>query len=144
MKKFLFVLMGLIVAGNALGDNLNICGSKSVVSFDGIQGPDDNEFIFIDKASYDAAVKYKRNDEVRVNGVWECDNKHCPRLSQATAPAGHVFKGEVVNKKVEYQCKYGGLGLFDDKWVVVNDGCTFDGETLSVGETKSDVSYISI
>ncbi|MFQ6739421.1 MAG: hypothetical protein ACLRFJ_02015 [Alphaproteobacteria bacterium] len=138
MKKFLFVLMGLVVCSGAMAKNINTCGVEMSVSFDGIQGPKNNEFIFVDKESFETAKNHKRNDSVNLTGgVWECDNKHCKNDSEIVAPAGHVFRGAVQQSSKRYRCILGA----EDRWVVIDDGCVFNGRSIDVGDSLPGVPY---
>ncbi|MBQ0012992.1 MAG: hypothetical protein KBS86_00245 [Proteobacteria bacterium] len=139
MKKFLFVLMALVVCSGAFGGS-NICGKEMSVSFEGTQKPKDNEFVYFDETSYKSADKYyKKNSVSLTGGVWECDNDHCQQGKEIEAPAGHVFGGITYPVPKRYRCV---LGMIDDYWVWVNDGCTFNGEFIDVEKEYPElVSY---
>lgn len=89
------------------------CGEKHV-SFDGTQAAADDEFLYSNKASFEAASRGA--DSADLPGVaYECDNKHCLGGSAVTMQPGHVFEGVEIDKEVEYRCSTGGA----DKWVPV-------------------------
>ena len=104
------------------------CG-EGYISFDGTQQATDNEFLYSDKASFEAAQKASQlgQDGVEVSGqVWECDNSHCLRRSTKSMPAGHYFKGQRIDHPVEYRCYIGE----EDRWEpVVQNVAKTCGET---------------
>ncbi|MCQ2581390.1 MAG: hypothetical protein MJ170_00200 [Alphaproteobacteria bacterium] len=187
MKKFLFVLIGLIVAGNALGIESKkiIQGAQNVGSTIGsgvgtavgtvagagvvaagvvakgagyvavdataplwapvavvekaiddyvgtgcgihavsytrtaAQGPKDNEFLYSVEAWEDINRGINLfSDRVYKDlrgEVWECDNQYCSDNTKQLMPAGHVFKGQTINKQKCYKC-IAKAGFYDDRW----------------------------
>ena len=100
------------------------CGPE-VLAYSGNQDPDDDEFLYANKSQFDAAQAGYENTNHTTSGSgkgYECDNKHCSHASIVDMPAGHVFKGKVINYKETYQCQANKWDDFDDYWYPVGKG----------------------
>lgn len=115
------------------------CGPE-VLGYSGNQDPDDNEFLYASKSQFDAANAGYNNTNHTTSGSgkgYECDNKHCSHTSIVDMPAGHVFKGKVINHKETYQCQADKWDDFDDYWYPVGKGVCHAGKTygdINVGQ----------
>ena len=120
------------------------CGEVHM-SFDGIQKPADNEFLYSTHEAYLEADRKWRNDSLDLSGVgevFECDNDHCKRGTIKKMTKGHSFGGQKINEDVTYECKL-------NRWVRVgSESCQFAGVNIAVDEwytdnagTKIPVSY---
>lgn len=113
------------------------CGPETI-SFHGSQDPNDDEFLYSDKENFDAACAAYKNTNKTNSGTghaYECDNKHCKMNQIITMPSGHVFKGQVINREVKYQCS--DPFLWADKWIPVDNGTCYAGRefgTINVGQ----------
>lgn len=143
MKK---LLLKFIVAFSLLsvpGVSFAICNSPVTLGFDGNQNPDDDEFLFFSEREYLLTKSGFVNSGKQNSGDgrgYECDDFNSPSCTTddvILAPAGHVFKGEVIQEEKRYQCK---TGVFDDKWVVVDDKVcsTIAFGDIPVGQCVSD------
>lgn len=118
------------------------CGPE-VLGYSGNQDPDDNEFLYASKSQFDAAKAGYENTNHTTSGSgkgYECDNEHCSNTSIVDMPAGHVFKGEVINHKETYQCQANKWDDFDDYWYPVGKGVCHAGKTygdINVGQKHS-------
>ena len=114
-----------IVAAN----NAATCG-ETYISFDGVQGANDDEFLYSNQTAYNKAhnASLQRLDGADKLGgtVYECDNDHCPNGTIKDMGPGHVFGGEKVNEKRRYMCRANIGGA--DRWVLMtsldNGGAT--------------------
>ncbi|MDE6477890.1 MAG: hypothetical protein K2L94_01420 [Alphaproteobacteria bacterium] len=125
----LFVLLSIFGIGGAAWAT---CNSPVSLSYEGTQKPDHDEFLYASKYEYDLSVQGYKNSGNKNSGDghgYECDEYNsgsCNMGEVSAMPAGHVFKGEVINEARRYQCSTGWLG--DDMWVVVNDSsCNLPG-----------------
>jgi len=115
------------------------CGPE-VLGYSGNQDPDDNEFLYANKSQFDAANAGYKNTNHTTSGSgkgYECDNEHCSHASIVDMPAGHVFKGKVINHKETYQCQANKWDDFDDYWYPVGKGVCHAGKTygdINVGQ----------
>lgn len=120
------------------------CGEVHM-SFDGIQKPADNKFLYSTHEAYLEADRKWRNDSLDLSGVgevFECDNDHCKRGTIKKMTKGHSFGGQKINEDVTYECKL-------NRWVRVgSESCQFAGVNIAVDEwytdnagTKIPVSY---
>ena len=141
MKKILMFLCCVFSLSAAYA----ACNSPITLTYRGIQGPSDNEFLYGSKQEYDKAVAgYKNTKDSSGDGKgFECDaefSASCHTDDKITLPAGHVYKGKVVNKKVTYECKtaYSLSGVYlNDVWepVDLDDVCDTRGfGKISVGD----------
>lgn len=105
------------------------CG-ETTISFDGFQGPDDNEFLYTTQQAYESVKNNRDNGRVSGGKVYECDNEHCLHNHVQDMPAGHYFKGVKVNHAAKYRCVTG----IEDKWVEITEGCEIDRVKLQVGD----------
>lgn len=144
MKKiFLLPLfVSLICVADAFGDR-NSCGPVTV-SFKTSQGPDDNEFLYVNKNEYNLTKIGYENTGTETSGsghAYECDNKTgCAKNAVVEMPAGHVFNKNVIDKQVKYICV---IGFMDDYWeVYTGDVCKNSrlGE-MNIGSVKKDVNF---
>ena len=124
MKKITICsLLGLLVTGTAFGT----CGQHTI-GFDGTQKYNDDEFLYINKSEYDLTVSGWGNSNKQNSGSghgFECDSTKsagCRKGEDVTLPAGHVFKGKVVNQRVKYICR-SGYGL-NDHWEAQKENVT--------------------
>lgn len=150
MKRFLFVLMACVVgcpvgaqvptvapvvagalayaAGSKVAESKDVkkgpsCGESSV-SFMGTQAPADDEFLYTTVTAYNSTLGRKDNATISGGLVYECDDDHCTDDTVVDMPAGHVFKGKVVDFARKYRCD---SGVFIDNWVPLNEGCIYNG-----------------
>lgn len=150
MKRFLFVLMACVVgcpvgaqvptvapvvagalayaAGSKVAESKDVkkgpsCGESSV-SFMGTQAPADDEFLYTTVTAYNSTLGRKDNATISGGLVYECDDDHCPDDTVVDMPAGHVFKGKVVDFARKYRCD---SGVLIDNWVPLNEGCIYNG-----------------
>ena len=126
MKKLLMFLCCVFAINSAWAG----CNSPVTLSFQGNQDPDDNEFLYENKTMFDLAVRgHKNTRNTSGDGLgYECDSAFsgsCSTSDKVTMPAGHVFNGRIVNKRVTYECR-GPNSLagvyFDDRWVAIDEG----------------------
>ena len=123
MKKIVFAVFSLFLMMPAV---MADCNTPVTISYVGNQEPDDNEFLYVTKDAYDLSKQGYENSGKKNSGdghAYECDmgkSGGCGRLDVVTMPFGHVFKGKVINEEVKYQCR--NQGIFDNRWVVVEDG----------------------
>ncbi|MDE6481831.1 MAG: hypothetical protein K2L25_03380, partial [Alphaproteobacteria bacterium] len=100
------------------------CNSATTLSFSGNQDPDDDEFLYASASQFNAAQSGYENTGHKNSGSgkgYECDEVNsgsCGCNAVIELQAGHVFKGETINRKRSYQCICG----LDDYWKVVNNG----------------------
>lgn len=134
MKKFfvsLFVFACFVGIG---GEVLAACGVKSM-KMSGFQYKYDDEFLYENEDTYNKVGDANGEYTGLPGNVYECDNEHCASGEVRYMPAGHVFKGSVVNVGKTYECKANFMG--DDRWVEKSFGATcgevhmsFDGNQL--------------
>ena len=125
MKKLVVLLGFLVVIGvTDYSWAAATCNSPIILGFDGNQDPDDDEFLYASETEFQKTETGYTNTGNQNSGSgygYECDeirSPSCGCLSTITLNKGHVFKGQVINRKVTYQCICG----LDDYWTVVNDG----------------------
>lgn len=136
MKKYIFALIMTVLPVFAYAG----CNSPVSLSYEGLQTPSDDEFLYETKEQYDMSAQGYTNTGHKNSGAgigYECDDFNsgsCGVGDIVEMQRGHVFEGRVVNRKQRYQCIVGVFG--DDKWVVVDDNiCTTDGfGDVEVGE----------
>lgn len=116
-----------------------MCG-ETHISYDGNQRPNHDEFLFDSKAAYDSARNRPDGGTIAGGKVYECDNEHCTHNAVQEVPAGHVFKGEVINEAAMYRCIVGRLGrdTWDDMWERIYEGCEYMGKKISIGSWYVD------
>ena len=95
------------------------------LKYNGTQEPDDNEFLYASKEQFDESNKgYSASGKTNSgNGMgWECDNDACQHNQMVIMPAGHVFKGEVINVAKAYMCDTTLMSfkMEGDHWVPSN------------------------
>jgi len=143
MKKFGF-LYGFIAAFLVINTGYTACNSPVTLSFGKIQEPDDNEFLYETEDQFNLTKSGYTNSGKKNSGDgqgYECDHfisGGCSKDDVITMQPGHVFKGEVIRRKVTYQCDVDS----GDSWEVVNDGiCHTEGfGEISVGECVGNTS----
>lgn len=150
MKKiFLLPLfISFICVADAFGKRGDVCG-PAVVSYVGSQAPEHDEFLYKNKYEYDLAVAGWKNSAHENSGdghAWECDGRAvssaCIHNSIVEMPAGHVFKGQVIDKALRYRCS--SVMFWDDGWVVyTGDQCKIPGKAeIEVGQKIENVGRI--
>ena len=121
MKKF-FVSLFVFSCFAGFGGNLWAgCGVTSM-KMSGVQYKYDDEFLYENQATYNAVGDANGNYSGLPGKVYECDNEYCASGDVRYMPAGHVFKGSVVNVGKTYECKANFMG--DDRWVEKSFGAT--------------------
>ena len=110
-----------------------MCG-ETHVSYDGIQGPNDNEFLYSSKMAYNSAKNRADGGTIAGGLVYECDNEHCTHGQVQDMPAGHVFNGQEVNEAAKYRCDVD----VEDKWVRIYEGCEYMGKKIAIGDWYVD------
>lgn len=121
MRKFfvsLFVFACFVGIG---GEVLAACGVKSM-KMSGVQYKYDDEFLYENEDTYNKVGDANGEYTGLPGNVYECDNEHCASGEVRYMPAGHVFKGSVVNVAKTYECKANFMG--DDRWVEKSFGAT--------------------
>ncbi len=121
MKKFaLFSLVCCLACLGGMSASYATCGA-STLGFDGLQDPDDDEFLYESWDQFDSTRSGYENSNHQTSGDGkgiECDTINsagCPNRETVTLKAGHVFKGKVVPTQKTYKCT---INLFqDDMWV---------------------------
>lgn len=95
------------------------CGLNQI-TFSGIQGIKDDEFLFSTEQAYDEAYDNSGGKTTVIgtyavnNGkVYECDNDYCKDNKLVILEAGHVFKGKKIDKTRAYECSIN----VNDKWI---------------------------
>lgn len=111
-----------------------VCG-ETHISYDGIQRPNDNEFLYSSKAAYDSARNRPDGGTIAGGLVYECDDKHCTHNAIQDVPAGHVFKGDVIKEAAKYRCVVETSG---DYWERIYEGCEYMGKKISIGSWYVD------
>ena len=97
------------------------CGIN-FMKLSGVQHIYDDEFLYENQTAYNS-VSDKNGEYTGLPGkVYECDNEYCASGDVRYMPAGHVFKGSVVNVAKTYECKANFMG--DDRWVEKSFGAT--------------------
>lgn len=100
------------------------CNSATTLSYEGNQDPDDNEFLYASSSQFTAAKSGYENTGHKNSGSgkgYECDDFNsggCGCDAVVNMPAGHVFKGQTINRKRSYQC----VCSSGDYWKVVDNG----------------------
>ncbi len=123
MKNIVFAVFSLFLMMPAV---MADCNTPVTISYVGNQEPDDNEFLYVSEREYLLAKQGYTNSGKKNSGdghAYECDmgkSGGCGRLDVVTMAPGHIFKGQVIDKEVKYQCK--NPGIVDNRWVVVEDG----------------------
>ena len=108
MKKFLAVFFWALCVLPGYAQFEKGCGIKGIV-LAGIQNKSDNEFLYENKATYDAFPNKNGTYENLPGRVWECDNEYCTNHKVVEVPAGHYYNGQKQAKANWYKCR-------DDKW----------------------------
>jgi hypothetical protein len=101
------------------------CG-VNYVRFEATQGKTDNEYLYENHNVFTMVKNNKPtidgfgNDEYQglPGKVWECDNEWCLQGKEVVMPAGHVFRGNVVNTNTTYKCN-------GDNWEPVANSSSF-------------------
>lgn len=163
MKKValfsLMVCLGFI--GNVFAEG---CSPNTTTAYAYNQAPDHDEFLYRTETDYKTAYSGWKNTNHLTAGsatVYECDDRGGAGFSGCGAgaivdmPAGHVWKGQVVNKAVSYQCYTtdGGNNFYslignryfagDDQWVPVAEGtCETQWGDLRIGYVFNDKTEI--
>ena len=114
MKKFLlfpiFFMLGMIP-----DFCLAMCGERQI-SFQGIQAPGDDEFVYQSTSDYLNAVERENNGERSFpldNLMWECDEEQgCKHNTAILAPSGHAWDEQQNKPETLYWC----TAYFGDKW----------------------------
>lgn len=95
------------------------CGLNQV-TFSGIQGIKDDEFLYSNQAAYDEAYDNSGGKttvigtySVNSGTVYECDNDYCTDNKFIILDAGHVFKGKKIDKTRAYKCSLNA----NDRWI---------------------------
>ena len=146
MKKI--ALCSLVVGLSMVSNAYSGCNPNNTVSYVGNQKPEDDEFLYMNESEYkksksgwENSKHYNSGDghafECDSNGLFTgssgCDNRHVEKM-----PAGHVFKGEVINEEREYQCYTVAGGAGDDQWMPLTSTsniCSTKWGNLKVGES---------
>ena len=135
MKKIaLFSLVCCACGMYSMSSMAGVCTEKRL-TFIGSQQPSDDEYLYENRAKYDATVHgYNASDHYHSgNGTaFECDNNVCGGDFVQTMPSGHVFMGETINKEVKYRCVRGkvfnGNVVGQDYWSPLKeDMCKYAG-----------------
>lgn len=111
-----------------------VCGETSI-SYDGIQRPSDDEFLYSTKAAYDSVKDRSDGGTVTSGLVYECDNDHCMNGHIQPMPANHYFNGELVEDEAKYRCV---LTAVNDYWERIYEGCGYRGQRIMVGNWYID------
>ena len=159
MKKValfsLMVCLGFV--GNVFAEG---CSPNTTTAYAYNQAPDHDEFLYRTETDYKTAYSGWKNTNHLTAGsatVYECDDRGgagfsgCGGGAIVDMPAGHVWKGQVINKAVSYQCYTtdGGNNYYalianryyasDDQWVPVAEAvCTTQWGNLVVGSVYND------
>lgn len=135
MKKTLAFSLLLGCFGAFVMDGYAATCGQVTISYKGTQKPADNEFLYMNKTQFDKSLGgYNNSGKGNRNsgdgkGI-ECDNSACKADSMQEMPAGHVWLGNVINKKVTYIC------VRDKKWVPVSaQECRTQWGSLIVGKS---------
>lgn len=125
MKNIVFAVFSLFLMMPAV---MADCNTPVTISYVGNQEPDDNEFLYESEREYLLAKQGYTNSGKKNSGdghAYECDfgrSGGCGHDDVVTMDPGHVFKGQVIDKEVKYQCNATRWMDWDDYWVVVEDG----------------------
>ena len=88
------------------------CGINSI-TLRGSQKPSHDEFLYQDKASWASVENYTNPGTYTVQGLaYECDysdSQWCKKNEDIPMPAGHYFKGKLVDKEQAYKCTAGNV-----------------------------------
>lgn len=126
MKKILAVLF-LAMAPMSV-----FAAGATIISYEGSQKPDDDEFLYENATQYNMAKNGYETTGHKNSGsgyAYECDAYNSGGYTtgqSVTMPVGHVFKGQIINHKASYICKTelvfrGGKGG-NDRWEELQDG----------------------
>ena len=142
MKKVLFFVLcavPLLGVSPCFAD----CNSPITLGFDSNQHVDDDEFLYLSERDHLLTQQGYENTGGQTSGDgkgYECDGFNSPSCHGGDIvemPAGHVFEGNVVNKRVTYKCRTGMLNLGpNDEWypIKVEEVCNTSFGELRVGE----------
>ena len=110
-----------------------------------LQKPDDDEYLYLSQADYNTAkTEFKKHSNSGNGKGYECDSagsRHCKTRNIVTLPAGHVFKGKVVNEPHKYKCEVKVL-TGNDYWEDLGKvsepkpgekACKINGQTVKLG-----------
>lgn len=135
MKKTLAFSLLLGCFGAFVMDGYAATCGQVTISYKGTQKPADNEFLYMNKTQFDKSLGgYNNSGKGNRNsgdgkGI-ECDNSACKADSMQEMPAGHVWLGNVINKKVTYIC------VRDKRWEPVSaQECKTQWGSLIVGKS---------
>ncbi len=127
MKKFLFFVSFVLLAVWSNGSFAG-CNSPVTLGFDGNQHYYDDEFLYETEEQYLLTQQGYENTGGQTSGDgkgYECDAYNSPSCTggdEVVMPAGHVFEGNVINKRVKYRCRTGLLGMGpNDDWYPVEE-----------------------
>lgn len=115
MKKIAFIVSVFLLPRVCLA----VCGEPHI-SFQGIQAPGDDEFIYMSTADYEKAIveEDKGNNSFMLNNtMWECDDEQgCKHYTAVLAPSGHAWnKSKNIGERL-YWC----TGNWGDQWEPYN------------------------
>lgn len=120
MKKLALFSLMCCLGGVYAVPAFATCGA-STLGFDGLQEPDDDEFLYESWDQFDSTRSGYENSNHQTSGDGkgiECDTINsagCSNRETITLKPGHVFKGKVVPTQKTYKCT---INLFqDDMWV---------------------------
>jgi len=114
MKKIIFSIISLafLLPETVLGGS---CGFQHI-EFQGTQDPEDDEFIYENDYTYNAAVlaDNRKQGSTDLPGiVWECDREQgCSNNTYVYVPGGHVWNGIPQSTNSIYRCS-----TVPDKWI---------------------------
>ena len=110
-----------------------------------VQKPADDEYLYVSKSDYETAKKEFEKHANSGNGKgYECDtagSRHCKKNDVVSMKAGHVFRGNVINKAHKYKCQVNIVG--NDYWEDLGEisepkpeekACSINGQTVRVGD----------
>lgn len=110
-----------------------------------LQKPADDEYLYVSKSDYKTAKKEFEKHANSGNGKgFECDtagSRHCKKNDVVSMKAGHVFRGNVINKAHKYKCQVNIVG--NDYWEDLGEiseqkpeekACSINGQTVRVGD----------
>lgn len=149
MKKIaLCSLMVCLCSAYTVQALAGACAAKNL-SYIGNQKPQDDEYLYETQLAYDKAVNGWAGSDHYDSGTargFECDNNGCKGGDTVNMPAGHVFKGEIVDKPVRYECVRGrvfrGNWAGEDYWMPLNeDTCRYKDASEERVMDAGDVIY---
>jgi len=109
MKKFLLFPVGFIL-GLVPDLCFAICGERHI-SFQGVQKPGDDEFVYKSTKDYEYAIIQEEDDNNSfplTDIMWECDEEQgCKRNTAILVPAGHAWdENKNIPETTLYLCTY--------------------------------------